>query len=75
MARLPPARLIGLRSVKSVTKPRRTNAKQEPGDPYASGYDAALAGSPETFNPYDEGTRDWAQWRDGWRASREGVIV
>lgn len=36
-------------------------------DPYAEGVDAALAGMPETANPYDpEDEEAHMSWNDGW---------
>jgi hypothetical protein len=39
-------------------------------DPFAEGYDAALAGKPQTSNPYDMDSEfdNYAIWNDGWDA-------
>ena len=38
----------------------------EPGDPYADGYDAALARKPKDANPYAAGSRNHMMWDNGW---------
>lgn len=43
-----------------------------PTDPFAEGYDARLAGKPETANPYIgvDGAAEMS-WNDGWCAAAE----
>lgn len=42
-------------------------------DAYAEGADAALAGKPETANPYDLTTEEalHLDWNDGWNSIEE----
>lgn len=44
-------------------------------DAYAEGFEAFLAGKPETDNPYDVDREFEAHlaWNDGWRAAYEDV--
>lgn len=44
-----------------------------PNDPFAEGVDAALAGQPETSNPYDldEDFDAHCAWNDGWASVDE----
>lgn len=43
-------------------------------DPYAEGVDAALAGKPETANPYDPNHQEdaYMAWNDGWASFHDG---
>jgi ribosome modulation factor len=57
-------------------KPKRRNARHEPGDPYADGADAAVAGAPLEANPYDlDDLRERTLWESGWRSVRDDKAI
>jgi hypothetical protein len=49
------------------------DTRMNPGDPFAEGADAALAGEPESANPYDpdEDCDAHLSWNDGWLSIQE----
>jgi ribosome modulation factor len=54
-----------------VTRRKSGDARKktyEPGDPFAEGWDAAVAGGGVEANPYEEGTRERQAWLEGFRS-------
>ena len=39
---------------------------------YDEGFEARLAGRPETDNPYNEESDEFLSWNDGWMAADRG---
>ena len=40
-------------------------------DPYQTGFEAGLYGSPKNANPYNTWSQEAGLWEDGWRAGVE----
>lgn len=72
LMRLPVGTQLGMFDEKTTIATHLDNQQQEsereddPSDAYQAGFNASVAGRPNTENPYDDGTEQHEQWDKGW---------